>query len=206
MTTRRIFVFGASGAGTTTLGRLLACALSLPHFDTDDFYWDPAPPRFSRKRPVPERLALMQALFLPGPAWVLSGAVDPWGDSIAAQFDHAFLLSLPDALRLPRLEAREAQRATSSPEATRAFLDWAALYETAGFETRSRTRQEAWADALRCPVTRLTATGTPRDTLAQALDALGLEPCAAFRDPRPPAPQPTPPAGAGPGVLKPRRD
>lgn len=56
---RRFHVTGGAGAGVTTLGRALAGRLSVPHFDTDDFYWLPSDPRYRRKREIPERLRLL---------------------------------------------------------------------------------------------------------------------------------------------------
>lgn len=32
--------FGASGSGTTTLGKELATEMGYHHFDADDFYWE----------------------------------------------------------------------------------------------------------------------------------------------------------------------
>jgi Shikimate kinase len=40
----RIHILGASGSGTTTLGRALAERLQYPHFDTDDSFWVPTDP------------------------------------------------------------------------------------------------------------------------------------------------------------------
>jgi hypothetical protein len=37
----RIHILGASGTGTTTLGKALADRLNCPHFDADRFYWLP---------------------------------------------------------------------------------------------------------------------------------------------------------------------
>ncbi len=55
-----IFIFGASGSGTTTLGRALSEAMRLRHMDTDDYFWLPTDPKYTAKRPAAERLALMQ--------------------------------------------------------------------------------------------------------------------------------------------------
>ena len=38
---QRIHILGASGSGTTTLGRALAERLQCRHFDTDDYFWLP---------------------------------------------------------------------------------------------------------------------------------------------------------------------
>ena len=53
---RRIHITGASCSGATTLGAAVAERLSVPYFDTDDFYWYPSRPKFERKRPVKERI------------------------------------------------------------------------------------------------------------------------------------------------------
>lgn len=74
----RVHILGASGSGTTTLGRALAQAWSVPHADADDYFWVPADPPYLQKRPVEERITLMQAMFLPRPACMksISKAVD----------------------------------------------------------------------------------------------------------------------------------
>ena len=80
--TRRLLVTGASGTGTTTLGRALADRWSVPHADADDYFWVPTSPPYTEKRPEVERLRLMDEIFLPRSSWVLSGSVMDWGDSV----------------------------------------------------------------------------------------------------------------------------
>jgi adenylate kinase family enzyme len=36
----RVHIFGASGSGTTTLGRTLAERLGVRFFDGDDYFWE----------------------------------------------------------------------------------------------------------------------------------------------------------------------
>ena len=107
MAGHRIHIFGASGAGTTTLGRALASALETQHFDTDDFYWYPTDPPFQRKRPVGARIELMDKLFLPRRDWVLSGSLDSWSNGVDHRFTLAIYLTLDTETRLARLRARE---------------------------------------------------------------------------------------------------
>ena len=57
---RVIHIFGASGSGTSTLGRAVADRAGFRFLDTDDYYWLPAEPMYTLKRPIPERLALME--------------------------------------------------------------------------------------------------------------------------------------------------
>jgi len=49
----RIHIFGASGAGVTTLGRATADALAFPHHDTDDYYWLLTAPLIDKSAKLP---------------------------------------------------------------------------------------------------------------------------------------------------------
>jgi adenylate kinase family enzyme len=55
----RIHILGASGSGTTTLGRALAERLQCPHFDTDDYFWLPTDPPFTHQRERTQRQRLL---------------------------------------------------------------------------------------------------------------------------------------------------
>src|ERR1700674_3450922 len=108
MKSRRIHLTGASGSGVTSLGRVLAEALALPHHDTDDYFWLPTAPPYRDQRKASERLRLMREMFLPRADWILSGGLDGWGDEIIPQFDLVVFLTAPRELRMQRLRAREA--------------------------------------------------------------------------------------------------
>jgi adenylate kinase family enzyme len=47
---QRIHILGASGSGTTTLGRALSERLQCPHFDTDNYFWLPTDPPWVQSR------------------------------------------------------------------------------------------------------------------------------------------------------------
>ena len=67
----RLFIMGASGTGTTTLGRAIANEWAVPHADADDYFWRPTSPPYRDKRAPSERISLMHEVFLPRSAWVL---------------------------------------------------------------------------------------------------------------------------------------
>jgi adenylate kinase family enzyme len=46
----RILITGASGAGTTTLGKAVASKMNWSFIDTDDYYWLPTKPQYQEKR------------------------------------------------------------------------------------------------------------------------------------------------------------
>ena len=55
-----VHIFGASGSGTTTLGRYLAQRLGGVHLDSDNFFWLPTDPPYTQKRPLEMRVPLMR--------------------------------------------------------------------------------------------------------------------------------------------------
>ncbi|SMY07697.1 AAA family ATPase [Flavimaricola marinus] len=177
MTPCRVHITGASASGTTTLGRALATAWSVPCHDTDDFYWYPSNPPYQTKRPDDERLALMRSLFVPRPAWVLTGSLMGWGNQLIPEFDLAVFLTLDPDIRLARLAAREANRpdadllAAGGPlyEAHQAFLRWASRYDDPEFKGRSRKRHEEWLATLACPVICLDSSAPVQDLVAAIL-------------------------------------
>lgn len=169
----RWHITGASGSGVTTLGRALAQALAVPTHDTDDYYWLPTDPPYTAKRPVPDRLALMDALFLPRRAWVLSGSLAGWGDPLIPHFDRVVFLTVETETRIARLRDRESRRhgvETLETEGTKAFLAWAQSYDDPSFTGRSRAIHDAWLDALPCPVLRLDSSAPPARLLQACLD------------------------------------
>lgn len=159
----KLHVFGASGAGVTTLGRALSGTLGLPYFDSDDYFWLPAKPDYTQRRPAAERAALLAHDLAQHPSWILGGLVGGWDDSWWMAFDLVVFLWLPPALRLQRLAEREQQRygaaiATDPNQAARtaAFLEWAAGYDdssTGG--TRTIANHTAWLGRFACPVLEL---------------------------------------------------
>ncbi len=158
---RRVWVFGAPGAGITTLGRALALRMGMPFFDTDDYYWftdDPLP--YRRKRNAQHRLQLLERDLEPCEAYVVAGALLGWGDPLVARFEAVVYRWLPAAVRIGRIQARERARygvERISPGGDlngvfEKFLLWAEQYDTAPPERlRSRAAEEHWL-ASHCPV------------------------------------------------------
>lgn len=181
MTARRVHIFGASGTGTSTLGRAVAEAWSVPFHDTDDYFWHPTEPPYTQPRPKPERLALMQAMFLPRRTWVLSGSLMGWGEPVLPLLDLAVFLTLDPTTRLHRLRQREANRfgpaavASGGPYHAQfdAFLAWAAQYDhdDPAFKGRNLTRHRAFLTTLPCPVLELDAALPVPDLVRCVLDA-----------------------------------
>lgn len=157
--THRIHILGASGAGTTTLGRALAEHLTCPHFDTDNYFWLPTDPPFVKKR---ARIARQQRLMddlTAHDSWVVSGSLCGWGDAAIPLFELVVFLWIPSEIRMERLRQREHKRygkrimpGGDMYEQSQAFLDWAASYDDGDVDMRSRRLHEQWLSALPCPI------------------------------------------------------
>ncbi len=172
---KRIHMLGASGSGTTTLGRAWMERFGGCHFDTDDYYWLPTDPPFTQPRDTPSRQKRLMDDLTAHDAWVLSGSLCGWGDVAIPRFELVVYLWIPPALRLERLRQRETERygeriqpGGDRYEPSQAFLDWAATYDEGGLDMRSKSLHEQWLRTLPCPVIRLEGVYT----LAEALDVL----------------------------------
>ena len=181
----RIVITGASGSGTTTLGRALAerlgAASPVAWFDADEAFWVPTQPPFTTKRPPNERDQFLRERLGGYHDWILSGSVVGWPwPRPATDIDLAVLLVLPPELRLARIRAREIDRygaAALAPggvmhEIHVDFLAWAARYETAGLEQRSRASHEAWLATCACPVLRIEGDTTVAERVTHITETL----------------------------------
>ena len=156
-----IHIFGPSGSGTSTLGSALAADMGLVHMDTDDYFWLPTDPKYTAKRPIDERLALMNAdIDAAQRGVVISGSLTGWGDGLIPRFTHAIRIVTPTEVRLERLKSREfahfGQRIREGGDMYQAhleFLDWAAQYDTGDVTMRSKACHDEWEKLLPCPLT-----------------------------------------------------
>jgi adenylate kinase family enzyme len=165
LTVLRIHVAGASGTGTSTLGKAFAEATGAQWLDLDDFYWLSTSPPFQVKRSKAERLALLVERIRESPDVVVSGSLMQWGREVEDGWDLIVFLTAPTPVRIDRLRAREMARYGSvNPE----FLVWAERYDDPDFTGRSRALHERWLAERSCPILRLDAE-LPLPTLVRAL-------------------------------------
>ncbi len=179
-----VHITGASGSGVTTLGRALAKATDAVQLDTDDFYWAPDEPKYSVKREIPERIALLrEAMEAAGPrGWILSGSVGNWAAPLVPLFQLVVFLSAPTEVRVARLKVREeaafgagaiAPGGARHPEFA-AFIVWAAQYENGTREGRNRVLHEEFLAKLACPLLRLDGTNPTAELVAHVLAKLRM--------------------------------
>ena len=173
----RIHIVGASGSGTTTLGAALAARLDHPHIDSDTIFWRPTDPPFTTRRSVEGRAALVTELLPVAGQWVFSGSAVGWAGPIEPFYDLIVFLKLDPSVRMERIRRREGTRygARIQPggdmaEASAAFLDWAAAYDTAGLEQRSLAKHEEWLATQTAPMLRLDSALSVEELVAAVLE------------------------------------
>ncbi len=152
-----IHIYGASGSGTSTLGRKISEELGYKFMDTDDYYWLPANPLYTLKRSKEERLALMKKDIYEADHVVISGSLTDWGDELIPFFTLAVRLVIDTEIRIHRLIIREKQKFgdrimpmgdlyTHHME----FIEWARKYDTGSVDMRSRAKHDEWQKLLLC--------------------------------------------------------
>ena len=154
---------GASGAGTTTLGKSLSIELGYSLFDTDDYYWVPSKPPFVTARELDERIEMMKTDLDNCDQWILSGSLCGWGDVFIPRFDLVIYLWIPKDLRLKRLTEREKQRygekqileGGSMYQSHKKFMEWAGNYDEGDLNIRSKMLHKQWISRLECEVLEL---------------------------------------------------
>ena len=170
-----IHIFGASGSGTSTLGRAICEKTGFRFLDSDDYLWLPTDPRFTTKRPAAERAALLERDIEAAENAVVSGSLVGWGDPLMPRFTLAVRLAVPKDIRMERLMRREQERygdrvrpGGDMYQIHRDFLTWAAAYDDGPATMRSRAMHDLWQQKLTCPLLVLDGE-RPVDELLQAV-------------------------------------
>lgn len=157
-----IHIFGASGSGTSTLGKRICLELGYKFMDTDDYFWLPTDPPFTAKRNVKERLTMMRKDIRDAENAVILGSLVDWGDELIPLFTLAIRLETAAELRISRLEQRERARFGARLDVGgdmyvehQNFIAWAKAYDSGGLEMRSEAKHDEWQKLLLCPCLEL---------------------------------------------------
>lgn len=152
-----IHIYGASGSGTSTLGRKISEELGYKFMDTDDYFWLPTNPQYTTKRSKEERLALMKKDISENDNIVISGSLVDWGDELIPLFTLVIRLVTDTEIRVERLKIREKKKFgnrimpggdmyTNHME----FIEWARKYDTGSVNMRSKAKHDEWQKLLMC--------------------------------------------------------
>lgn len=154
-----IHIFGASGSGTSTLGRYISKELGCFFMDTDDYFWEPTNPPYIKKRNLSTRIKLMREDIERYDNVVISGSLVDWGDELIPLFTLAIRVETDTNIRLERLKTREREKFGSRIDIGGdmydnhvEFINWAASYDNGGIDMRSKVKHDNWQKQLLCPL------------------------------------------------------
>lgn len=158
----KILIFGASGSGTTTLGKELAKTTGFMHLDADDYYWNSTPTPFQEKIPLTERNQMLTKDFEKHKNVILTGSMVSWGGQWERAFVMVIFIYLNPKVRIDRLKKRELERygdkLLTDEQVQRnsdEFIQWAKKYDDPNFTGRSLKVHNDWIKKLSCPVFRI---------------------------------------------------
>ncbi len=169
---KHIHIFGPSGSGTTTLGKIISRKYNMSHFDSDDYFWLPTNPPFEKMRSVKKRRELLYNSINDTDSWVISGSFCGWGDIFIPYFDLVIYLWVPTKIRIERLKKREWDEFGNDilpggimHENYIKFIKWASEYDYGGTDMRSKKTHELWMSKLDCRILRIEGDYTIEENL-----------------------------------------
>ncbi|WP_212003595.1 AAA family ATPase [Chitinophaga sp. HK235] len=159
----KIVIFGAAGAGTSTLAKAFARENGYEHLEADNYYWLKTEHPYENKRAPAERNHQFLADLNSHDKVVVAGSVFNWTPVMPDQFQLAVFLWLPTDIRMQRLILREKQRygtlLDTDPwlkKENAAFITWASRYDEPDFRGRSHNQHQQWISNLKIPVLEIT--------------------------------------------------
>ena len=177
-----IHIYGASGSGTSTLGKKICEELGYRFMDTDDYFWLPTNPKYTTKRSIEERVFLMRKDIEESENVVISGSLTGWGDELIPLFTLAIRLEADTSIRMERIKKRENEkfgdRILPNGDMYQQhldFLEWAKKYDTGSTNMRSKAKHDAWQKLLQCKILTLNGADDLQKNFQKVKEALNSD-------------------------------
>lgn len=173
-----IMIMGASGAGKTTLGKMVAGKLGYRFVDIDEYIWrkDEAIP-FSKIYPKKEKISRLMAAISGCEHFVMAGSMDSFHEYFDSFFKLVVYLHADVRLRVKRVHERELElfgerilEGGDMYEKHQMFLNDVAGYDD-GMSGCTLQQYEAWLKSLQCKVIRLDGAQELEKNLKIVIDA-----------------------------------
>lgn len=176
----KIHIFGASGSGVTTTGKILSEKLSLTYFDSDSYFWETTETPFTVKRNPDERNASIKTDLNNAKNWILGGSTFGWGENVFPDFDLVVFLWIPPTIRIERLKKRELERygniIYTDPARIKQFedfIEWATDYDNhTGIAGRNFNAHEKWLKTIPFPILKISGDFTIEERIALILEKI----------------------------------
>ena len=164
-----IQVFGAPGAGVSSVAEVLANVFAINVVDTDKAHWENTDPPYQRTRSLKgKREAFFAELPSSGPS-VVAGDLSSWAPDAVSSIVAVIYLSCNPSDRVARIREREQRRfgrkieeGGEMYERHMAFLQWAFEYESRNeSEDRSLQMDLNWLEKISAPSIRISSDHLP---------------------------------------------
>lgn len=100
----KLYIIGSVGSGKTTLGRILASKLDIPHIQTDNLVWERKKPGDLRRSYFQRNRLMERAISQKN--WLIEGVHIDWTDPIFKAADLIIILDIPYLTRTKRITTR----------------------------------------------------------------------------------------------------
>lgn len=154
-----IHIFGASGSGTSTLGKYISEQLDYTFIDTDDYFWLPTDVPFTKARQQKERIEMLKRDINNNKNVVISGFLVGWADEIIPLITLAIRLVTSSDVRLKRINEREFNKYGNRilPQGDMyeqywKFIERASKYDDGDYTVRSKKLHDLWQEKLNCKI------------------------------------------------------
>ena len=172
---KRIHIIGATGSGTSSIGKAVCAQIGYEHFDSDNYLWLPTEEPYTVTRSSEEYISLMGKDLTNNEKWILSGHVSfGLGDVYLPLYELVVFVYVPADVRIERIKKREYERYGNAAlpggnryENTCKLLEYATGYDTVTTRGRNLHTHEKWLADVKCSVFRIT-----NDSFEKSVSAL----------------------------------
>lgn len=173
-----IMIMGSSGAGKTTLGKMVAKELGYKYVDIDEYIWrkDTEIP-FSEMYPKCEKISRLMDAISDCEHFVMAGSMNSFHEHFDPYFKLVVHLHADSQIRVKRVHERELEqfgervlKGGDMYEEHRKYLSDIAGYDY-GIGGCTIQQHEEWLKAIDCPVIRLDGADELEKNLQVIVDA-----------------------------------
>ena len=160
---KRIHIFGATGSGTSSIGKAVCAQIGYKHFDSDNYLWLPTEEPYTAMRSADKYINLMGNDLSNNDKWILSGHVSfDLMDVYLPLYELVVFVYVPTNTRIERIKKREYERYGDETllggkryENSCNLLEYASGYDTETTLGRNLHKHEKWLADVKCPILRI---------------------------------------------------
>jgi|SaaInlStandDraft_1057018.scaffolds.fasta_scaffold19457_2 adenylate kinase family enzyme len=174
-----IYIFGASGSGSSTLGRAISDRFSITHVDTDDFIWKKTDPPFSVLNDRQLIISNLQEVVNDNNQFILSGPLGDLNKYFSEFFSLVIFLHLSDTIRMKRLMKREKEKygeriqpGGDMFDQHSRFMRWASLYHSTNNKVRNYSDHKFLLNSFKCPTLSLNSSLSIDELLNEVVEKI----------------------------------